>query len=80
MPGCWSPTKSISILEMETDNEKTKNLIDCYSPVLYGDIDLMKKHMLDLSESWKEKEKAFKTAIRFVVNNDDEIDESKPIV
>ena len=61
---------------MKTDNEKTKNLIDCYSPVLYGDIDLMKKHMLDLSESWKEKEKAFKTAIRFVVNNDDEIDES----
>merc|ERR1712106_472189 len=30
----------------------------------------MKKHMLDVSESWIDKEKAFKMAIRFVVNNE----------
>ena len=69
-------TRVLSKLEIETDDINIKKLIDCYNPVLRGDIDMMKKHMLDVSESWIEKEKAFKMAIRYVLNDDNEIIES----
>ena len=65
-----------SKLVKETDNINVKKLVDCYNPVLRGDIDMMKKHMLDVSESWTEKEKAFKNAIRYVLNDENEIIES----
>ena len=63
-------TRVLSKLEIETDDINIKKLIDCYNPVLRGDIDMMKKHMLDVSESWIEKEKAFKMAIRYVLNDE----------
>ena len=69
-------TRVLSKLDIETDDINVKKLIDCYNPVLRGDIDMMKKHMLDVSESWTEKEKAFKNAIRYVLNDENEIIES----
>ena len=69
-------TKEISILELKTKDKMIRKLIDCYSPVLYGDFDLMRKHMLDLSEMWTEKENIFKNAIRYVLNNDENINET----
>ena len=63
-------------METKTDDKNIEKLIDCYSPVLYGDFDLMKKHMLEVSETWKEKEKVFKRAIRYILNNDKGIKET----
>ena len=66
-------TRVISQLDIETDDINIKKLIDCYNPVLRGDIDMMKRHMLDVSESWIDKEKSFKMAISYVVNDENEI-------
>ena len=62
-------TRVISKLEIDTNDRKVIELINCYNPVLYGDFDMMKKHMFDVSEGWNDKEKIYKTAIMYVLND-----------
>ena len=62
-------TRVISKLEINTNDEKVIELINCYNPVLYGDFDMMKKHMFDVSEGWNDKDKIFKKAIMYVLND-----------
>lgn len=68
-------TRVLSKLEIETDNVDIRKLIDCYNPVLCGDVDMMKKHMLDTSDKWKDKEDRFKAAIMYILNDYKECEE-----
>ena len=67
-------TEAISKLGMETKNKDIKTLIDCYNPII--DMEMMKKHMLEASENWRDKERKYKLAIKFVVNDEKEIEET----
>ena len=69
-------TKALTKLTSETKNHITIKLIDCYNPIISGDIEMMKKHMLEESDSWENKEELFKTAIKFVTNNEEVVEES----
>ena len=60
-------TEAISKLSIETNNMDTRKLIDCYNPII--DLEMMKKHILEASESWRDKERKYKTAIKFVMND-----------
>ena len=48
-------TEAISKLSIETNDNDIKKLIDCYNPII--DMEMMKKHMLEASESWTDKER-----------------------
>ena len=39
-------------------------------------MEMMKKHMLEASENWRDKERKYKSAIKFVVNDEKEIEET----
>ena len=69
-------TQAVTKLSSETDNNNIRKLIDCYNPIISGDIEMMKKHMLAESEEWEDKEEIFKSAIKFVINNEEEVDET----
>ena len=69
-------TTIVSKLEIDTNNVKIKDLINCYNPVLCGDFDLMKRHMFDASEGWKDKEEMYKSAIMYVLNDGKECEEN----
>ena len=64
-------TEAISKLGIETNNTDIKILIDCYNPII--DMEMMKKHMLEASENWRDKERKYKSAIKFVVKDKKEI-------
>ncbi|CAL4203620.1 unnamed protein product, partial [Meganyctiphanes norvegica] len=67
-------TEAISKLGLETNDNDIKKLIDCYNPII--DMEMMKKHMLEASENWSEKESKYKSAIKFVVNDEKVIEET----
>ena len=67
-------TEAISKLSIETNNMDTRKLIDCYNPII--DLEMMKKHILEASESWRDKERKYKTAIKFVMNDGLDIKET----
>lgn len=69
-------TEALSKLSSETDHYGIKKLIDCYNPICDGDIELMKKHMLDISGFGEDNVFIFKLAIKFVADDDTEIDET----
>ena len=67
-------TEAISKLSIETNDNDIKKLVDCYNPII--DMEMMKKHMLEASENWRDKERKYKSAIKFVVNDEKEIEET----
>ena len=69
-------TQAITKLSSETDDAYIKKLIECYNPIIIGDIKMMKKHMFEESDWWENKEEMFKSAINFVINNEDVIEET----
>ena len=66
-------TKAITKLSSETKDLCIFGLIDCYNPILKGETEMIKKHMLEESIKWKNREEKFKSAIKFVLNNEEEI-------
>ena len=64
-------TRVLSKLEIDTDDVRVKELINCYSPLMGGDFDMMKRHMFDTSDRWEDKDIAFKTAIKYILNDNE---------
>ena len=60
-------------LIQESPHAGVKTLINCYKPMIEIDIELIKKHMLDSTRLGGEKSDVFKLAIKYVTNDNTEI-------
>ena len=70
----WN-TKVVSKLMDDAKNYGIQQLINCFNPLFENDIELTKKHMLHHSGYDKDTIPIYKSAIKYVANSEEEINE-----